>query len=129
MDFLAHIFVCGCLFLLIDAIWLGMIAKDFYDDYLGRMLADARRLAPAFAVYVLYIWALLYFALEPALRHHSWDYLLRHALFFSLAVYGTYNLTNMATLRRWPFRIVLADIAWGVFASVAVVSAGYVIFP
>lgn len=129
MNFLAHIFVCGCLFLLLDSFWLGIVAKQFYEDELGRMLADARRLVPAFAVYMLYIWALLYFCLEPALQIHSWVYLLKHALFFSLAAYGLYDLTNMATLRRWPLRVVLADMAWGVLVSVAVVAAGYVIFP
>ena len=38
---------------------------------------------------------------------------LRGAL-FGLATYGTYGLTNWATLRHWPGSIVAIDIGWGV---------------
>ncbi len=129
MNFLAHYFVCACLFLLLDALWIGVIANSFYKDQLGRMLADKPRFAPAAIFYLIYLWALLYFALEPALLLHSWDYAFRHAALLGFAMYATYDLTNMATLRRWPLKLVVVDMAWGVFISAAVVSAGFVIFP
>lgn len=129
MNFLAHIFVCGCIFLLLDALWIGVIANNFYHDELGRMLADSPRFAPAVVFYVVYLWALLYFALEPALAAHSLSYAIKHAAFFGFAAYATYDLTNAATLRRWPYRLVVVDMVWGTLISVAVVAAGYLIFP
>jgi uncharacterized membrane protein len=129
MNFLAHIFVCGCLFLLLDAFWLGAVANRFYHDSLGKMLADKPRFAPAAAAYLIYLSALLYFVLEPALDGQSWVWLLKHAAFFGLAMYATHDLTNAATLRRWPAKLTILDMAWGTFLTVGVAAAGFAIFP
>ena len=129
MNFLAHIFVCGCLFLMLDAAWIGLFAKRFYEDGLGRMLADDYRLAPAILLYPIYIASLLYLALEPALDSNSLLYGVKHAAVLALAAFSIYGLTNRSLLRRWPLKLVIVDIAWGVAVSVAVVVAGYTIFP
>ena len=34
---------------------------------------------------------------------------------FGLFTYGTYDLTNMATLQNWPLAITIVDMLWGTF--------------
>jgi uncharacterized membrane protein len=129
MNFLAHIFVCGCLLVMLDATWIGVFAKRFYEGKLGRMLADSPRLAPGMLAYPIYVASLLYLALEPALTAHDFWYGIKHAAVLAFATFTMYSLTNRALLRRWPLSIVTVDIIWGVAVSVAVVAAGYAIFP
>lgn len=129
MNFLAHIFVVGCIFLVLDALWIGIVANRFYHDSLGKMLADKPRFGPAAVFYIIYLCAMLYFVLEPALDGQSWAWLVKHAAFFGFAMYATYDLTNMATLRRWPLKLTVVDMAWGTLVTVAIASAGYAIFP
>jgi uncharacterized membrane protein len=37
--------------------------------------------------------------------------------------YGTYDLTNMATLKNWPPILTVVDIAWGTVMTAAVAGA------
>lgn len=129
MEYLAHIFVCGSLFLAIDAAWIGGVANRFYKDNLSGLLARKPNLAAAFVFYVIYLAALLYFALEPALYHHDFPFLLKHAVFFGFAAYATYDLTNLATLKNWPLKLAVVDIIWGTVLTTGVAAAGYAIFP
>jgi uncharacterized membrane protein len=128
MVYLAHFFVAAAVFVLIDAIWIGGIANNFYKDQLGRMLADKPNFGPAILFYFIYLFALLYFVIEPAYLRYSWSWLLKHAAFFGLAMYATYDLTNAATLRRWPAKLTIIDILWGTALTTMVSAATYAIF-
>ena len=110
--------------LVLDGAWLGWIAKDFYRDQLGSLMAPAISWLPAAAFYLLYAAGLTFFVAVPALERG--DALLRIALTgaaFGLVAYGTYDLTNLATVRDFPAAVAAADMAWGAFAS-AIVCAG-----
>ena len=109
MVYLAHFFVAAAIFVLIDAIWIGGIANNFYKDQIGRLLADTPRFFPAVVFYLIYLWALLYFVIEPAYLKYSWSWLLKHAAAFGLVMYATYDLTNAATLKKWPAKLVAVD--------------------
>ena len=119
----------GCVFLAIDAVWISVVANRFYKDQLHGLLAEKPNLVAAFVFYVVYLWGLLYFALEPALYANDFPYLLKHAAFYGFACYATYDLTNLSTLKKWPLKLALIDIAWGTAVTTAVAVAGYVIFP
>lgn len=128
MVFLAHFFVAATIFLLIDALWIAGIANGFYKDQLGRLMADAPNFGAAALFYLIYIWALLYFVVEPAYLLYSWSWLLKHAAFFGFAMYATYDLTNAATLKKWPAKLTIIDIAWGTALTTATAAATYAIF-
>jgi len=101
------------IFFAIDLIWLGAIAKGFYQRQLGPLLAPKVNWGAAVSFYLLYIAGILFFAVRPALHEDS---ILKAALLgslFGLITYATYDLTNLATLRHWPIRVVVVDIAWG----------------
>ena len=44
---------------------------------------------------------------------------------FGLTAYGTYDLTNQATLRDWPTIVTIIDLAWGSTLTAVVAAAGH----
>ena len=107
----------------LDALWLGVIARDLYRRELGELMAANVRVVPAALFYLAYPAGLVALALQPqpeSMSMAAW----RSAL-VGLVAYGTYDLTNMATLRHWSVTLTLADIAWGAFASALAGTAAF----
>lgn len=110
-------------FLVIDAVWLGLIAKDMYRRELGHLLAPNVRWGAAAVFYVIYIVGLLVLVVMP----HKGSPLLTVAVLgalFGFVAYATYDLTNLATLTRWPLSVTITDLAWGVFVTGVTAAAG-----
>ncbi len=114
-------------FLVVDFTWLGLIARGFYRDRLGDLLAPDVRWAPAIAFYMLYVGAVLVFAVSPALERESvWRAVLLGG-FFGMVAYATYDLTNLATLRGFPATVAAVDIVWGGILTASVATVGYLV--
>jgi len=128
MVYLAHFFVAAMVGVLIDALWIAGIAKDFYQKHMGRLLADRPNPFPIVIFYVVYIWAVLYFVVEPALLNHSLSWLLKHAALLGFALYATYDLTNASTLKDWSAKLTVVDMLWGTFLTTTVAAATFLIF-
>jgi uncharacterized membrane protein len=111
--YLAALVVFG----VIDAGWLTTMGNLIYRPLLGELLAPTVRIAPAIAFYLLYPVGITVFAVLPAIRSGSLSTALILGLLFGAIAYGTYDLTNQATLRVWPLQITLIDIAYGAVAS------------
>ena len=107
----------------LDALWLGVIARDLYRRELGELMVAQVRIVPAALFYLAYPAGLVALALQP-LPDSLWTAAWRSAL-LGLVAYGTYDLTNMATLRHWSVTLTLADIAWGAFASALAGTAAF----
>lgn len=108
----------------LDLVWLGVVMKDFYRANLGHLMGDVVWL-PAVIFYVLYATGLAYFAVLPA---HESGSLLKAVLLgaaLGLFAYGTYDLTNHATLKDWPLAVTVLDIVWGAVISGIVAGGGY----
>lgn len=110
-------FITLVVFLAIDMVWLTVIAKRFYAEKLGYLMAPKANLVAALLFYMLFVVGLLVFVIAPALAAGSWLQALLAGLFFGLVTYATYDLTNLATIRDWPVVITLIDLAWGSFVS------------
>lgn len=101
-------------FLALDSLWLTVMATRLYRPLIGDLMrADFDPLAAA-AFYALYIAGMVSFVVLPATRVR--DAAARGAL-FGLVAYATYDLTNQATMRGWPWSLTLADLCWGMFAT------------
>lgn len=100
-------------FLVIDLIWLGLIAKNIYAKYLGSFMAPKVNWIAAIIFYLLFIVGLVFFVIEPAVVKDSWSYALLVGMLFGLITYATYDLTNLATLKDWPLTITIIDLIWG----------------
>jgi uncharacterized membrane protein len=100
-------------FFVIDIVWLGVIAKGIYRRNLGFILSPEVNWVAAITFYLIYIAGIIFFAVRPALASNT----LRDAALlgglFGFFTYATYDLTNMATIKGWPLKIVVIDILWG----------------
>ena len=105
------------IFLVIDFIWLTVIAKSLYAQHLGYLMAPKANLLAALIFYLLFVVGLQYFVLNPALLNGNWVSVLLSGMFFGLVTYATYDLTNLATVRDWPILITFIDLVWGSFVS------------
>ena len=105
------------IFLVIDFIWLTVIAKSLYAQHLGYLMAPKANLLAALIFYLLFVVGLQYFVLNPALLTGNWVSVLLSGMFFGLVTYATYDLTNLATVRDWPILITFIDLVWGSFVS------------
>jgi uncharacterized membrane protein len=114
-------------FLLIDGLWLLVIAKKLYAQHLGPLMAEKPRLFAALIFYLLYVLGLLAFVVNPALALQSWTAALLPGMLYGLIAYATYDLTNLATVKDWPVLITVIDLAWGSFVSGVVSLVGYVL--
>lgn len=118
---LAAIIVFFCL----DFIWLSQVSAGFYREAIGPHLADNPDFVAAAAFYLLYFGGLMYFVIAPAVTRGTMSSAVFSGVLFGLVTYGTYDLTNMATLRDWPLRMALIDMAWGAFLSASASAAAY----
>ena len=104
-------------FFAIDLLWLGVIAKNLYKEHLGHLMADQIRWGAAILFYCLYLGGLMIFVILPALKENNWSHSIVYGALFGLICYATYDLTNLATLKEWPVKIVVYDLIWGAFIS------------
>ncbi len=114
-------------FLAIDAIWLTLIAKNFYAKQIGYLIAKNPNIWAALIFYLIFIAGLVFFVVTPALDKKMWTHALFAGLFFGLVTYATYDLTNLATVKDWPLIVTVVDLIWGMFVSATVSVATYLI--
>ena len=105
----------------LDAIWLGLVARDFYRAEIASIAVPELRLLPAALFYLLYPAALLALALVP--EPADWSDAAGRAALVGLACYGMYDLTNLATLKVWSLKVSLIDMGWGAALTAVTASA------
>lgn len=104
-------------FCMLDFVWLGVMGPRLYKPALGDLVAPSPRLGPAVVFYILYLAGLAWFAVRPSLAGGGLRVAALNGALFGLFAYATYDLTNQATLRVWPTRVTVLDVAWGALAS------------
>jgi len=127
MDCIKLYFLTFFVFFLVDIVWLGAISKNLYSKYLGHLMTPNVNWAAAIIFYLLFIAGLVFFVIYPAIQKESLLYAILAGGFFGLVAYGTYDLTNLATLKDWPFLITAIDLAWGTFLNAATAGITYVV--
>ena len=100
----------------IDMIWLRVIAVQWYADAMGPLLTDKPNLIAAVAFYLLFPLGLLIFAVAPGESSSVLKVAVMGGLFGFFA-YATYDLTAMAVIKNWPVGLSLLDMAWGTLVS------------
>ena len=129
LNYLAAYGAIALVMLAVDIVWLGFVAKSFYRDSIGHLMADPPNLLAGGVFYLLYPVGVILFAVSPitwpgALGLVPWPKVILAGALFGFFCYATYDLTNLATLRGWPLRIVLVDIAFGTALTAAAAAAG-----
>jgi uncharacterized membrane protein len=99
--------------LVLDAIWLGAVARRFYANRLGYLMAPEVRWWAAALFYLLFASGVLYFVVLPLEASGSPGRAFVTGAFFGLVAYAAYDLTNQALVRGWPIVVTAIDLAWG----------------
>ena len=109
---ISFIFV-STIFLIVDVIWLSITVKFVYKPNLVDLLNDKPVLWAAVLFYIIYMIGLTLIIIKPALASNSVLQAFWTGVIFGIVAYGTYNLTNMATVKNWSSTIVWIDMLWG----------------
>ncbi|MEO8684362.1 MAG: DUF2177 family protein [Devosia sp.] len=111
--------------LVLDIVWLTLAVPRLYRPQMGSLLADQPNLAVAAIFYLLYVVGIVAFVVLPAVGSGSWLSALGLGALLGLVAYGTYDFTNLATLRGWPVALSFIDLTWGIFLTATSALAGY----
>jgi uncharacterized membrane protein len=108
-------------------VWIGLVARTFYRNYLGFLLTPTIDWFATVLFYLLFILGILVFVVVPGLQDNSLKATILRAVLFGLVTYATYDLTNLATVKNWPVLITVIDMAWGTILSVVVSFIGFMV--
>lgn len=125
--YLVSYLAAAVLFLGMDAVWLTLAGPRLYRPELGALLLDSYKLAPAAIFYLLYVVGIVIFAIQPAVTTGRWQTALVYGALFGFFAYGTYDFTNLATLKGWSLLVTFVDLAWGTFATGVSAALAYAI--
>ena len=100
-------------FLFIDVIWLSQSFSYFYQPNIGDLLREDIIIFPAALFYLIYPLGVTILVVLPSLKKGSLKTISLNGFVLGFVAYGTYNLTNMATLKGWSASVVVVDMIWG----------------
>lgn len=125
MKFVIAYAIALVIFLAIDLLWLGVVARGFYVARIGHLLLEQPRWAIAFGFYAVYVVGLCYFAVSAGMADGRWQTAAWNGALFGFFCYLTYDATNLAVMKGYDGLMAAVDIAWGTLLS-AVVAGGTV---
>ena len=102
-----EIFVSGIILLILDAIFITSISKEF-----GKQIAGIQRTAmiikPVGAIicYIFLIFGLYYFIIRQKKS-------ITDAFLFGLVIYGVYETTSYTIFKKWSPVLATIDTIWG----------------
>lgn len=125
MRFVVAYAVTAVVFLGLDALWLSRVALGMYRAEIGDLLLERPNLAVAGLFYLLFVVGVVVLAVLPAVETGEWLRALLYGAVLGLVAYGTYDITNLSTLRGWSGLVTVADLAWGTALTAVSATAGY----
>lgn len=127
MVYIRNFVITFIVFMTIDLIWLGVVAKNLYNKYLGYIMTKNINWMAAIIFYIIFVIGMLLFVIQPALAKDSVQYLILYGMAYGFVTYATYDLTNLATLKDWPLEITIIDLIWGTTLSTLTTYFSYLI--
>jgi uncharacterized membrane protein len=124
--FYLKLYFCTLLaFFAIDMVWLVLVARGFYQKHLGFLMRSNPNWSAAVLFYLLFVFGLLVFVIVPSLETGSTKKVLILGALFGLITYATYDLTNMATVKDWPWVVTVEELMWGCILATSVSYMGF----
>jgi len=124
-SFITLYLICAAAFFLIDFVWLSTATPRFYKPYIGALLAEKPRLGVAAVFYLAYVFGVVLLAVIPGVREGEITGALWRGALFGMLAYATYDLTNLSTIKGWPWQVAVIDIIWGTVLTVSVAAVGF----
>lgn len=114
-------------FFALDLLWLGVVAKGFYQAQLGHLMRPDVQWPAALLFYLIYVAAIVILCVLPAAEKQSMGRALALGAVFGLAAYAAFDLTSLALLKGFPVPAVMVDLVWGTVLTASVSAAGYLV--
>jgi uncharacterized membrane protein len=114
------------IFFACDFVWLSTMG-GFYRERAAGLFLDKPNLAIAGLFYLVYVGGIVFLAVSPALSGGNWSAALLAGIVLGLVAYGTYDLTNLSTLKNWPLAVTLVDLAWGTVLTGVAATGGFLV--
>jgi uncharacterized membrane protein len=111
----------------IDLVWLGLMNSRFYKPQLAGLMSDRVNWLPAILFYLLFVVGVVFLVVLPAIEHGSWLSAMLLGGLLGMIAYGTYDLTNLASIKNWPIAVTIVDIVWGTTLAATVATISYFI--
>lgn len=109
----------------LDFVWLSTISTNFYRSRIGILLLDQPNFGVAGLFYLVYVAGIVHLAVTPAVNGASWATALFNGALLGLVAYGTYDITNLATLKNWSVAVSIVDMIWGIALTATAATCGY----
>lgn len=126
MQYLIAYLAAALAFFALDMAWLAGLAKNFYFSRLGDLIRPQPDYLVAGIFYAGYVAGIVYFAIAPALASGGLSRAIVNGALVGLLAYGTYDATNLATLRGYPVEVAVVDVVWGTFLTATAAAAGFI---
>ncbi len=105
------------IFLVLDFLWLRVIAKDFYFTQLADVLRTKPILWAAAVFYLLYPAGLAWFGILKSGDPSTLRTVFVSGALFGFFAYLTYDATSYSIAKNFPLNVAIVDVFWGAFAS------------
>ncbi len=126
--YLAAYAAVAVVMVVLDFLWLGVIARSMYVNGIGHLMAERPNLPVVALFYVIYPLGITVFAVTPPGPAAGLRETLVSGTLFGFFAYATYDLTNLATLKHWPALIAMVDVTWGSMVTGIAAGAGHLVF-
>lgn len=127
MTYLLAYISTAVVFFGLDFVWLSRVATGFYKSRIGDLMLAQPNFMAAGLFYLFYIAGIVYFAVAPALNGGNWVNALVSGAILGFIAYGTYDMTNLSTLKNWSLSVSVVDMAWGTVLTGLAATAGYLV--
>jgi len=117
-------FATMVVFFAIDFVWLTRVAQKLYQNEIGPLLLDEFKMGYAAGFYLIFGVGVVFFAVRPALESGSLLTALGYGAMIGFLAYGTYDFTNLATLKGYTPTVAFTDLAWGTCLTAVSAIAG-----
>jgi uncharacterized membrane protein len=115
-------------FLVIDLIWLGVLARPFYQAQLGPLMKEDVDWGAAILFYLIFVAGIVVLAVLPAVEKESFLRAVGLGAMLGLVSYAAFDLTGLATLVGFPRLMAMVDLVWGTVLTATVSAVTYKIW-
>lgn len=114
-------------FVALDFLWVGLLAKNFYQREIGYLMKSNVNWVAVALFYLVFVSGLVLFVITPAVGASSLQRAVVWGALFGFVAYATYDFTNLATVKDWPWAVTVVDLIWGALVSSVTSAIAFVI--
>jgi uncharacterized membrane protein len=120
--------ITGALFSILDVLWLGLLAKEFYRRTFADPLTEKASTAATVFYYAVLIGFLVYFVTGPSIEDDRFWAAVTGGAAFGLVAFAGLSVVIVMARENHPRKVIPFDIAWGTIASAVSCGGTYAVW-